>query len=273
MGLDYPALIDELDVEGTRLLAVLADLSDDSWSTPTPADRWTIREQVSHLAYFDDTARTAIIDGNAFRTLQADLLTHGADFPDWVADQYRDRSGSELLDWFTRARTDLLAALRSAQPKDRMPWFGPDMSVASCATARLMETFAHGRDVCDALGMTPESSPGLKSIAHLGVGTFGFAHALNKREVPTAPVRVELAAPDGDETWSWGPDDAADRVTGPAEHFVLAVTQRRNLADLELTVTGPVATAWMGIAQIYAGEPGPGRLPRRGPNHTEGAQL
>lgn len=260
MALDFPALVSDLQTEGDRLLAVLAGLPAAAWSTPTPAAGWTIADQVSHLAYFDDTARTAMLDADAFGTQQAELLSHGLDFPDWVADQYRDHTAGQLLTWFTTAREALLTALSDADPAARMPWFGPNMSVASSATARLMETFAHGRDVYDAIGVVPSPSAGLRSIAHLGVTTFGFAHVLNGRDVPDVGVRIELRAPDGG-SWTWGPADAVDRVTGPAEDFVLAVTQRRHLDDLELTVTGPVATSWMGIAQIYAGEPGPGRAP------------
>ena len=82
--------------------------------------------------------------------------------------------------------------------------------------------------------------------------------------MPTAPIRVELAAPDGG-TWTWGPDDAADRVVGPALDFCLVVTQRRHLADTAVAATGPVATEWMSFAQAYAGPAGPGRARNASP--------
>jgi uncharacterized protein (TIGR03084 family) len=75
------------------------------------------------------------------------------------------------------------------------------------------------------------------------------------------PIRVELTGPD-DSLWTWGPPDAADRVTGPALDFCLLVTQRRHRDDLALVIEGPAATEWMAIAQAFAGEAGPGR-PRR----------
>jgi uncharacterized protein (TIGR03084 family) len=134
------------------------------------------------------------------------------------------------------------------------------MSVASSATARLMETWAHGQDIADALGATREPTGRLRHIAHLGVSTRGFTFALRQRPVPGTPVRVELAAPGGG-TWAWGPDGAPDRVTGPAVDFCLVVTQRRNLADTSLTVTGPAAAEWMAIAQAFAGLPTDGRPP------------
>jgi len=147
--------------------------------------------------------------------------------------------------------------LAERDPRDRAPWYGPDMSIASMATARLMETWAHGQDVADALGVTREPTKRLRHVAHLGVRTMGFSYLLRDRPVPTEPVRVELEAPDG--LWSWGPDETVNRVTGPALDFCLLVTQRRNLADTRLRVTGPVATEWMSIAQAFAGAAGKGR--------------
>jgi uncharacterized protein (TIGR03084 family) len=182
------------------------------------------------------------------------------DFADMLARQYRDLSGAELLRWFRSARAGLLHACSGLDPRSRVPWYGPDMSVASAVTACLMKTWAHGQDIADALGAEAEPTVRLRHIAHLGVSTFGFAFGLNGLAGPAEPVRVELIAPDG-ALWSWGAADAADRVTGSALDFCLAVTQRRHLADTGLQVTGPVAQRWMALAQAYAGPPGEGRLP------------
>jgi len=72
---------------------------------------------------------------------------------------------------------------------------------------------------------------------------------------------VELTGPDN-ELWTWGPEDAPDRVTGPAPDFCLLVTQRRHRDDLALVIDGPAAAEWMSIAQAFAGAAGTGR-PRR----------
>ena len=64
-------------------------------------------------------------------------------------------------------------------------------------------------------------------------------------------VRVELDAPGG-EHWTWGAAAAEDRVTGTALDFCLVVTQRRNLADTGLQVTGLAAAEWITIAQAFA---------------------
>jgi uncharacterized protein (TIGR03084 family) len=123
-----------------------------------------------------------------------------------------------------------------------------------------METWAHGQDVADTLGVTREPTDRLRHVAHIGVRALPFSFVLRERPVPDAPVRVELVAPSG-ESWTWGPEDAADRVTGPALDFCLLVTQRRHRDDTALEVTGPVATEWATIAQAFAGVPGEGRKP------------
>jgi uncharacterized protein (TIGR03084 family) len=132
------------------------------------------------------------------------------------------------------------------------------MSAASMATARLMETWAHGLDVADALGVRRVPTARLRSVAHIGVRTRDYAFAINGLPAPSTPFHVDLTAPDG-STWSWGPQDAEQRVTGPAEDFCLLVTQRRPLAALAVTAVGADARTWLTIAQAFAGPPGPGR--------------
>jgi uncharacterized protein (TIGR03084 family) len=123
-----------------------------------------------------------------------------------------------------------------------------------------METWAHGQDIADALGVVRSPTDRLRHVAHIGVGARAFSFAAHGRSTPETPVRVELLAPGG-ETWTWGPPDAGDRVTGPAQDFCLVVTQRRHLDDSALLIEGPVAADWMSIAQAFAGPPGPGRQP------------
>ena len=131
------------------------------------------------------------------------------------------------------------------------------MSAASSLTARIMETWAHGQDVADALGLVREPTARLRHIAHIGVRALPFSFAANGLEVPQEPVRVELTGPDG-SVWTWGPEHAANRVTGPALDFCLIVTQRRHLADTSIRAYGQVADQWLAIAQAFAGPPGPG---------------
>ncbi|GAY15555.1 TIGR03084 family metal-binding protein [Mycobacterium sp. shizuoka-1] len=254
MSLDYPGLLADLRGETDHLVSVLSDLDVDDWQLPTPAAGWSIQDQMSHLAYFDDATHQALADPIAFRTHADELMAGGMDFPDRIAAEHRVLTPERILEWFVDARTSMLAAFEGDDPKRRLPWFGPDMSVASSATARLMETWAHGQDIYDTVGIAHPPSTGLRGIAHLGVATFAFAYHLNGRQVPAEPVRVELQSPDG-QSWAWGPADAVNRIHGPTEDFVLTVTQRRHWTETALTADGPIATDWLDIAQAFAGAP------------------
>jgi uncharacterized protein (TIGR03084 family) len=133
-----------------------------------------------------------------------------------------------------------------------------------------METWAHGQDVADALGVERAATDRLRHVAHIGVRTRDFAYAVHGQAPPGEPLRIELVAPSG-ELWAWGPQDAAQQVTGPALDFCLLVTQRRHRDDLAVTAVGPDADAWLDIAQAFAGPPGEGRRPGAETRATPGA--
>jgi uncharacterized protein (TIGR03084 family) len=260
MPVSMTALLADLRAESADLDAMIAPLSQSQYLLPTPADRWCIADQVSHLAFFDEAALAAATEPERFRAEAAELTATRAGFPDEVAARYRATPGTELRAWLGRTRRELLAGFAAIEPSRRLPWYGPDMSAASSVTARLMETWAHGQDVADALGVTRPATSRLRHVAHIGVAAIGFSFALHGRPAPQQPIRVEVTGPDGD-LWSWGPAGAADVVRAPAADFCLVVTQRRHLADTALTTTGPVAAQWISIAQAFAGPPGPGRPP------------
>jgi uncharacterized protein (TIGR03084 family) len=261
MSADLSVLVDDLVAESAVLEAVLDPLRPSQWLLPTPANCWSIGDQVSHLAYFDEATLQSLVDPDGFRR-DAELLTAGGnDFPDRIAAAHRGRSGADLLGWFRDARAALVAAYRGVDPSRRLPWYGPDMTTASSVTARLMETWAHGQDIVDALGVERAASSRLRHIAHIGVRARPYSYAVNDLTPPTEPIRVQLVGANGDE-WSWGPTEAVDRITGNALDFCLVVTQRRHRGDTGLIVTGPIARQWLAIAQAFAGPAGPGRPPQ-----------
>lgn len=260
MPVSMAALCDDLAAESAELRAVLAGLSEDQWRQDTPAAGWTIADQVSHLAYFDDVALRSATEPEAFAAEKEAMDAEGGVDPDTIAARFRDLSGADLLAWFDDARGRLTAAFRELDPSLRVPWFGPAMSAASSLTARIMETWAHAQDVYDTVAVVHEPSARLRHVAHIGVGARAFSYAAHGRPKPSAPVRVELAAPDG-STWTWGPEDAADCITGHALDFALLITQRRHRDDLTLEVVGEAAREWVEIGQAFAGEPGTGRAP------------
>jgi uncharacterized protein (TIGR03084 family) len=257
---DVTALVDDARLEHDALAVLLRDRAEADWDAPTPAARWTVRDQAAHLAFFDRVTRLAISDQGAFERLRLEAMQ---DLPRYVEDVLASgagKSGQQMLAWWAEERAALADAAVHADPARRIPWFGPSMSLASKITARIMETWAHGQDIVDALSLVRPPSARLAHVARIGVLAFANSYHAHGRDVPAAPVRVVLAAPDG-STWAWGPEAVTDQVTGPAEDFCLVVTQRRHVQDTDLVVTGPVATEWMSIAQAFAGPPGEGRPP------------
>jgi uncharacterized protein (TIGR03084 family) len=247
----------DLAAEHAALDELVASLSEADWLTPTPAANWAIRDQVSHLWFFDQRALLALTDADGFRTDMEWLFANGG--TDASVAPGRSMSGTELLASWRADRSRLLEASRSVDPSARIPWYGPAMAARSFVTARLMETWAHGQDVADALGVTRLPTARLRHVAHIGVRARPFSYAINSMPVPEAPVYVALTGPDGD-VWEWG-EPSDDRVTGNALDFCLVVTQRRHVADTDLAVHGPAASEWISIAQAFAGEPGGGRAP------------
>ncbi|MGV9415272.1 TIGR03084 family metal-binding protein [Nocardia sp. NPDC003693] len=255
---DLEALLADFTAECGDLDALVADLDRVDWTQDTPAAGWTIAHQIGHLHWTDQVSVIAATDAERFGALVQEALPRALTFVDEAAEIAAEQPAADLLAAWRRDRAALVEALRVVPAGVKLPWFGPPMSAASMITARLMETWAHGQDVADALGITRTPTARLRNIAHLGVRTRNFAYITNNRAVPAEEFRIELTAPDGD-TWAWGPEDAAQRLRGPALDFCLAVTQRRHLDDLALEIEGADVAEWLGLAQAFAGPPGTGR--------------
>lgn len=260
MPVDVNGLVADLGAETEQLDRILRSLEPASWAAPTPAAGWSVRDQVSHLAYFDDAATLAAVDPERFRRERDAAFADPEGFTDAIAGRSRSLSPGEVLEWFHRARPVMVTAYRGLDPATRVPWYGPDFGVASALTARIMETWAHGQDVADAVGARRAATNGLRHVAHLGVRTFANSYTTQGLAVPPVEVGVVLRGPD-DEEWRWGPDGGEEHIEGEAVDFCAVVTQRRRLEDTDLRVSGRVAREWMGIAQAFAGPPGAPRPP------------
>jgi len=257
---DLRELLADLSAEGESLDALVAPLAPAGWATPTPAEGWTIAHQIAHLAWTDRQSIAAATDAAAFAEIFEQALADADGFVDKGAEDGAKESPELLLSGWRDGRRRMTEALAAVPPGTKLPWFGPPMGAASMATARLMETWAHGQDVADALGVEREPTARLRHVAHIGVRTRDFAFQIRGITPPAEPFRVVLNGPDGDE-WAWGPEDAAQSVTGPALDFCLLATQRRHRADLALVTRGEDAGRWLDLAQAFAGPPGPGRAP------------
>jgi len=251
------ALCADLAWEQDSLDERVSGLTPAAWLTLAPCGNWTVKDEICHLAYFDYTARLSATDPAAFqRHLVEDLgrIKNMDEATEITLAKGRAMATGDLLAWWRQERRQLVEALVRLAPKERLPWYGPPMSARSFASARLMETWAHGQDIYDVLGLERPPSPGLRHIAHLGVTTFGWSFANRGMPVPETSVHVELTAPSG-EIWSWGDEAATQRISGPAVDFCLVAIQRRHVDDTALVVIGEVARQWMELAQCFAGPP------------------
>ena len=264
---DLATILADLAAEHADLDRIVAPLDAAGWATPTPAEGWTVHDQVGHLAFFDHEAIRALTDPDGFAAGLVEIAADPGAYMSASVGAGRAKSPGELLAWWRGGRAALLADAEGLDPKTRVAWYGPPMGALSFVSARLMETWIHGQDVVDALGVERRPTARLRHVAHIANRARAFNYAQHGRDLPASEVRVELQAPDG-STWTWGPEESPDRITGPAVDFCLVATQRRHLLDTDLSVDGPLAEEWMAIAQAYAGAPGPGRQPGQFPKRS-----
>lgn len=255
---DIEELATELRDEQDALDGVVTRLTDDQWQTPTPSPGWTVADQIGHLSYFDAAAVLACEDPERFRSGAAEL---GAATNIDALTLGRGMAPEERLATWRANRDRLFTVSSSLDEGIRIPWYGPAMGAKSFITARLMECWAHGQDVCDGVGVDHVASDRLRHVAQLGFRTRTWSYVNRGLEVPDVPVRVELLAPSR-ETWRFGPGDGAEEIRGTAVDFCLVVTQRRHIDDTDLIVDGSAAREWMEMAQAFAG--GPTSVRRRG---------
>jgi uncharacterized protein (TIGR03084 family) len=263
------SLLDDLDAEGDQLRKAVDQLGEQGWRAATPAAGWTVATSVAHLLWTDEVAVLAAhsLRGDPDKAAWDEVVLaaiadpHG--FVDAGAHELAALPREEVLDRWAAGRTALRQALTELPEGSKMPWFGPPMSPASMATARFMETWAHALDVYDAaareIGQSrPEPTDRIRHVAHLGVRTRDYAYSVQEETPPAEEFRVQLTAPSG-ETWAWGPEGAAQSVTGSAYDFCLLVTQRVHRDDTDLVAVGADAEHWLRIAQAFAGPAGEGR--------------
>jgi uncharacterized protein (TIGR03084 family) len=255
-------LREDLGDEQRSLDEVVASLGAEQWRTATPSAGWSVADQIGHLSFFDASASTAILDPGRFGVQMNELIAgataEGID--EYTLGAFRRLSPEEQLSAWRSNRARLEHAAGSLRDDTRVAWYGPSMSAKSFLTARLMETWAHGVDVVDALGVHRPGSQRLRHVARLGYITRGWSYQVRGETPPDGEIRVELSGPAG-ELWTWGEEDADDTVRGSAEEFCLVVTQRRHLDDTSLQ-TGPLGRHWLVRAQAFAGGPTNGPQPR-----------
>jgi uncharacterized protein (TIGR03084 family) len=247
----------DLIAEADELHAFLRTLGERDWERPTKFMGWTPWDVVAHLHFFDRVSLLALEGEQAFAAKRDELIKsigEGLTNAQIARREFGDLGPAELLErWITTCH-DMAQQLGESDPKRRLPWFGPDMGVRMFTTARYMETWAHGQEIYDLMGVERTYTDRIKNVATIGVKTFGWTFVNRGLEVPGPPPYVRLVAPSG-AIWEWNEPSEVERISGDAVDFCHVVTQGRNIADTALEVVGDVATRWMSIAQCFAGGP------------------
>ena len=242
--------------ESEAVFALLDGLDEQDWAKKTQFKAWTINDIIAHLHMGNYAADLSLQDTNAFPDLVKEFAAGSKQYGRlafthvWL-NGLRDRALLQRWRDYYLEMTDRFAA---ADPKKRVQWFGPDMSVRSSITARLMETWAHSQAIYDLLGQTRTDTDRIKNVIVMGVNTFGWTFTNRNLAVPTDIPHLRLSAPSG-ELWEWNQPDQENHIEGSAVEFCQVVTQVRNIADTSLQVSGDTATSWMAMAQCFAGSP------------------
>jgi uncharacterized protein (TIGR03084 family) len=246
-------LIDDLGQEHDALDVVVAQISEEQWRLATPSPGWSVADQIAHLTYFDEAAATAMLDPERFRADRDVLFAHAIQdgIDESTLAPLRLLNTRHLLERWRAARRSLDDAADGLAEDARVEWFGPSMGAKSFLSARLMETWAHGTDIVDALDALRPPTERLIHIARLGYNTRRWSYQVRGEIMPHGEIRLELESPAG-ATWTWGPDAGDDTVSGLAEEFCLVVTQRRHVEETSLKA-GALGADWLTRAQAFAG--------------------
>lgn len=247
-------IAEDFRTENRGLKALLAPLTAADYQQATLFKAWTFDDILRHLHFWNHAAYLQLTDEAELEAVLTRVfsLTDPGGMQVLEREVYGDLAGPALLQEWYAFSGRLADAFAEVDPKKRLKWAGPAMSARSSLTARLMETWAHGQAIYDALGVTRSNGGGLRNIVQLGVNTFAWTFRVNGRPLPEAMPHLSLRAPSG-ETWSWGESDPDNAITGSAEAFCQVVTQVRNIADVDLETVGETAELWMAKAQCFAG--------------------
>jgi len=247
----------DLLTETKSLASILVDLRDDQFETVTAFKGWTINDVIRHLHVWNRAAYQSYAEPDQFDAYLRQVMgitRTGRSMRDVELEHSDGLGGHALVRAWTDYATQMTAAFLVADPAQRVKWAGPDMSVRSSVSARLMETWAHGQEIHDVLGSARQNADHIRNIVVLGVNTYGWTFRNRKLDVPEPMPCVRVIAPSGAE-WVFNEGETESSVSGAAEEFCQVVTQVRNLGDTRLQVVGKNAQAWMEIAQCFAGPP------------------
>lgn len=246
---------DDFLAESEALFELLTNLEEPDFERATEFKGWTLNNVLRHLHVWNLAADLSLTDEAGFDAFYAAVGENvSGGLKGFEANYLDGLSGQALLSTWRDAYQRVAEHFRGADPSQRVKWAGPSMSARSSITARLMETWAHGQEVYDELGVVRENADRIRNIVVLGNNTYGWTYAVRGEEAPVPRPCLQLTAPSG-EIWTYNEPNEEERIEGLAEEFCQVVTQVRNIADTGLKVVGAVAEDWMSKAQCFAGPP------------------
>lgn len=252
----FQQVIDFRD-ESDALYELVAPLSEQALQEPTAFKDWTIDDVIGHLHMWNWAADLSLKDGDGFKAFFREIQGHlgsGAALGSFEKVWREGLTGRPLINAWRDFYGEMAIRFGKTDPSERVVWAGPDMSVRSSITARLMETWAHGQEVYDLLGVVRKNTDRIRNIVVLGVNAYGWSFKVRGAEPPMPPPHLRLRAPSGG-IWTYNDPDEENLIEGEAEEFCQVVTQVRNIADTNLRLVGETATTWMSTAQCFAGAP------------------
>src|ERR1035437_10331517 len=136
---EFSELLDDHEAEHRDLLRLAEPLAGEApeWDRMTPAEGWAVRDQISHLAYFDAAAHLAISEPQKFALMAEAFMAQTGDPMEGHLGRGRARDGTELRGWGERAHGGMSEAFADADPTRRIRCLGPPMGALSFVTARL----------------------------------------------------------------------------------------------------------------------------------------
>ena len=235
-------LLGDLAAEHQVLDDLVGPLPQELWTKPSPSPGWILAHQIHHLDVSEGAALLALT-GHSDRVF--------APTGRWP-DRPLPNDPAEVLDNWRVSRAASLKAMAGLDARAPVVWGDGPMTCRSFATARLMETWAHGLDCFTTLGLKPVDTDRLRHVAHLGYRALPYAFR-SQGVNPPAPVselRLKLTSPSG-QVWTYGNDDAPHSITGSAAHWCRVATRRMAAEDSDLVATGALAHSVLNVARAY----------------------
>jgi uncharacterized protein (TIGR03084 family) len=241
----------DLAAEQHALACLLDSLSTREWERPSAAAGWSVRDQVAHLADTEEVAADTLTGGPRSFARAVSRYRTAEDFTAAGCRRGRGRSPAELVGWWQTAAARTRGLLAGRAAAQRVAW-GYGLTVRAFSAGRLMEHWAHGLDISDALAIPAAETPRLRHVARLGLDSLRYALARAHVRWPAdRSLRLELAGADG-SPYVFGPREATDVLRGPLVQWCrIAVQRSRGGGPAGLEPTGELAELALRHARAY----------------------